>query len=72
MVKSVANLLLYSFVTFATNMLTSYQLYTVFWKAVSILEMPCNLKVTATDADGATTNRNFGIMHQVIFFSKFI
>ena len=43
MVKSIANFLLYSFATFATNALTSYQLYPVFWKAVSILEMTCKL-----------------------------
>ena len=56
MVKSIANPLSYSFATFATNTLTLYQLYPVFWKAVSILEMSCNLKVTATVADGASTN----------------
>ena len=54
---------------FAANTLTSYQLYPVFWKAVSILKMTCNLKVITTVADGASTNRFR--MHKVRFFSKF-
>ena len=71
MVKSIANPLSYSFATFATNTLTSYQLYPVFRKAVSVLEMTCNLKVIATVADGASKNRKFCRIHKVIFFSKF-
>ena len=65
-VKSITNILSYSFATFATNTLTLYQLCPVFWKAVSILEMTCNLKVIATVADGASTNRKFFRMHKVI------
>ena len=70
MVKSIVNPQSYSFATFATNTLTSYQLYPVFWKAVSILEMTCKLKVTATVADGASTNRKFFRMHKVILNFK--
>ena len=70
MVKSIANPLSYSFANFATNTLTSYQLYPVFWKAVSILEMSCNLKVTATVADGASTNRKIFRMRKVILSFK--
>ena len=55
---------------FAANTLTSYQLYPVFWKAVSILKMSCNLKVITTVADGASANRKFFRMHKVIFFFK--
>ena len=63
---------IYSFATFATNMLTSYHLYPVFWKAVSILKMTCYLKVITTDADGAPTNPKICRMHKVAFFSKFV
>ena len=66
MVDSIGNPLSYSFATFAINTLTSYQLYPVFWKAVSILEMTCNLKVIATVADGASTNCTFCRMHKAI------
>ena len=67
-IKSTENLLSYSFAIFARNTLTSNQLYPVFWKAVSISEMTCNLKVIDIVADGASTNHKFFRMHKVIFF----
>ena len=36
--KSVVNPLSYSFATFATTGITSYQIFPLFWKAVNILE----------------------------------
>ena len=38
LVKSVVNPLSYSFATFATTGITSYQIFSLFWKAVNILE----------------------------------
>ena len=63
LVKSVMNPLSYSFATFATSGVTSYQLFPIFWRAVSILELQCKLKVLATTCDGASQNRKFYTMH---------
>lgn len=64
-VKSVKNPMSFSFANFATSGASSAQIYLTFWKAVSILEIQCNLKVVATVADGASTNRRFVKMHKV-------
>ena len=63
--KSVKNPLTYSFANFATDRITSYQLYNIFWKAVSILELSCQLKVIAAVSDGASPNRKFVKMNKV-------
>ena len=63
--KSVKNPLTYSFANFATDGITSYQLYNIFWKAVSILELSCQLKVIAAVSDGASPNRKFVKMNKV-------
>jgi hypothetical protein len=39
---------------------------TIFWDAVAILELSCNLQVIATVSDGASPNRKFYRMHQLI------
>ena len=57
------NPLSYSFATFATTGVNSSQLFLIFWRAVAILEMTCNLKVIATVSDGASQNRAFYKMH---------
>ena len=67
MVKSVKNPLSFSFANFAKDGATSSQIFPLFWKAVSILKMSCNLKVIATVANGALTNRRFMRMNQVEF-----
>ena len=59
MIKSLANPLSYSLVTFATAGITSEQLYSLFWRAVAYLEMKCALKVVASTADGATPDSKF-------------
>ena len=38
----------------------------IFWKAVSILELTCKLHVIATVSDGASPNRKFYQMHQLL------
>ena len=42
---------------FSTENVTSFQLMPIFWKAVSILELTCNLWVCAAVSDGASPNR---------------
>ena len=66
LVKSVKNPLSFSFANFATDGASAAQLYSLFWKAVSILETSCNLKVIAAVCDRASTNRKFIKMHKVI------
>ena len=63
LIRSVVNPLSYSFATFATTGVNSSQLFLIFWRAVAILEMTCNLKVIATVSDGASQNRAFYRMH---------
>ena len=44
---------------FATHGVLAHQLLPLFWKAVAILEISCNLKVIAAVCDGASCNRKF-------------
>ena len=57
------NPLSYSFATFATTGVTSFQILPSFWQAVGILER-INLKVIAATCDGASPNRKFFRMHK--------
>ena len=59
MVRGIACDLKYILGYFSTDNLTSYQIMPVFWKAVSILELSCNLWVCAAVSDGASPNRKF-------------
>ena len=69
LIRSLHNPLSFSVATFATKYITSYQLSVIsvplFWKAVSILELTCQLKVVASTADGASPNRSFVKIHRV-------
>ena len=51
---------------FATEGALSFQIYPLFWKAVGLLEMACNLKVIGAVCDGASPNRKFIKMHSKI------
>ena len=51
---------------FATNAVTSYQLFPLFWRAAAILEVNCRLKVIAASGDGASPNRRFIRMHAAL------
>eukprot|EP00794_Sanderia_malayensis_P011563 gene11563-12758_t len=64
LVKSVVNPLSYSFATFATQGVTSLQLFPLFWRAVAILEKTCQLKVMGAVCDGTSSNRTFFSMHK--------
>ena len=46
-----------------TENVTSYQLMSVFWKVVGVLELSLNLPVCATVNDGASANRKFFDLH---------
>ena len=63
MVRGIASDLKYILGYFSTENLTSYQIMPIFWKAVSILELSCNLWVCATVSDGASRNRKFYDLH---------
>ncbi len=64
MVKGICTKLQFVLGYFATSSLTSSQLFTVFWRAVAILEMRCKLAVVVATADGASANRRFFKMHE--------
>ena len=59
MVRSIVNPLSYTFATFATSGISSYEFFPLFWRAVGILEGTCGLKVIAAPADGTSCNRSF-------------
>ena len=51
---------------FSTQSLTSFQIMPLFWKAVSILEVCCNLWVCAAVSNGAWSNRKFYELHAAL------
>ena len=50
---------------FAANEIKSYQVMSTFCRAVSILELTCQLKVIAAVSDGASPNRKFYRIHKL-------
>ena len=52
-IRGAASDLKYALAYFLTKDVTSYQIMPLFWKAVSILELECNLWVCAAVSDGA-------------------
>lgn len=63
MLRSIINPFKFSLANFATTGATSFQLFPLFWKAVSICELTCGLKMIAVTCDGASTNRKLFSMH---------
>jgi hypothetical protein len=61
--RGAASNLKYALGYFLTKDVTSYQIMPLFWKAVSVLEMGCNLWVCAAVSDGASPNRLFYELH---------
>ena len=57
LIRSIVNSLKYSFANFATTNITPVQLFSLFWKAVGILEISVGLKVDAVTCDGASSNK---------------
>ena len=50
----------------ATNGALAHQIFPLFWKAVGVLEITCQLKVISAVCDGASPNRKFMKMHKNI------
>ena len=65
-VRELATDLNFNLAYFATTGITSYQLFPLFWEAVSILELTVNLWVIGTCCDGASSNRRFFRLHKEI------
>lgn len=63
LVRGVATDLKYTLAYFLTKDVTSYQLMSLFWKAVCVLELACNLWICAAVSDGASPNRRFYELH---------
>ena len=66
MARGICTKLKYCMSYFATVNVTSYQLFSLFWEAVFILELKCNLWVVAVTADGASANRAMFRMHYLL------
>ena len=62
-VRGAATDLKFSLAYFLTKDITCYQIMPLFWKAVCVLELICNLWVCAAVADGASPNRLFFELH---------
>ena len=65
LIRSIVNPLSFSLTNLATSGIAAFQLFPIFWRAVAILEITCNLKVIAAVADGASPNRKFYQMHSL-------
>ena len=63
LLRSIMNPFKFSLANFSTTGATAYQMFPLFWKAVGICELQCNLKVVAITCDGASTNRKVFRMH---------
>ena len=63
MLRGIVNPIKFSFANFATTGITAAQLFPLVWKAVSILELKCKLKLIAVTCDGASSNRKYFNMH---------
>ena len=65
-IRGLASDLKFPLANFATKGVISYQLVPIFWKAVAVLELTCNLWVVAATSDGASPNRKFYKIHSGI------
>ena len=65
-VRRIASHIKFNIGYFATKGVTAYQIYATFWKAVSILELTCELQIIAAVSDGVPVNRKFYKMHGLI------
>ena len=64
LVRGVCTELKFGLTPFATTGITAAQLMPLFWEAICILEMTCNLWVIAATSDGASPNRGFFRLHK--------
>eukprot|EP00112_Aurelia_sp_Birch-Aquarium-sp1_P022151 Seg6146.2 transcript_id=Seg6146.2/GoldUCD/mRNA.D3Y31 product="Transposable element P transposase" protein_id=Seg6146.2/GoldUCD/D3Y31 len=63
MVRGILTTLKHTLGYFATAGVSAVQLFPIFWKAVSILEIACGLAVVGATGDGAPQNRKLYLMH---------
>ena len=63
-VQGLATDLWYSLAYFGTTGIMSYQFLPLFWEAVSISYLTCNLWVITTACDGASPNKRFFRLHK--------
>lgn len=63
-IRGICTQLKFSLAYFAINRVTSHQLMPLFWEAISVLELTCNLWVIASTSDGASPNRRLYRMHK--------
>ena len=66
LVTSLINPLKFTLANFGTDTASADQLFPLFWKAVSLLEKKCELKVMGLTCDGATQNRKLFKMHNLM------
>ena len=64
--RGISTNLKYCFSHFATKGINAPQIMQIFWEAVYVLEELCNLWVIAACADGASANRSFFKLHQML------
>ncbi|XP_052224338.1 uncharacterized protein LOC127839989 [Dreissena polymorpha] len=66
MVRGISLTLKFPLAHFATNGVTSDQLFCILWEAVEICEVDVGLKVLFITSDGASSNRRFIRLHDII------
>ena len=66
MIRGVQTTLKFTLAYFLTQTIVSYQLASIFWRAVAILELNCDLYVIATVSDGMSANRKFYRLHKYV------
>ena len=64
--RGVSSNLKFCLAHFPTNCIKGFQIMPLFWEAVAILELSCGLKVIAAVSDGASPNRTFFSMHELM------
>ena len=70
MVRGMQATLKFMLAYFLTQTVVSYQLAPLFWRAVAILELNCNLHVIATSSDGMSANRKFYWLRKLVTGEK--
>ena len=62
-VRGIATDLKFALANFGTKGVTAYQLIPIFWKAIAVLELTCDLWVAVATSDGALPNSKFYRIH---------
>ena len=65
-VRGIASKLKFPLCYIATSGVKAFQILSVFWGAVAILEVTCQLPVIATVCDHATSNKKFFRLYEMI------